>query len=177
MRRASRILIAVVVGGLALAGCGRKEAPPGPPPPRPTSQPAEPSTVSAESYFNAESSRSLLVVRASELALQRTADSRVRQIASRLKTDHSGIAAQLSMAGRRLNLLPSAVLPAADQMQFDMLSSAADFDAAFLRAMNRAVEDCVRSHGNYADKGGSPTLRPVARFAAATCQDELRGLF
>jgi len=177
MPMASRILVVVMIGALALAGCGRKEAPPGPPPPRVTVQPPRPSAVSAATYFNTESSLSLLVVRASELAMQRSANSGTRQIASRLMADHNGIAAQLSMAGRRLNLLPSASLLAPDRIQLDALSSDADFDTAYLRAMKSAVEICGRSHGDYAERGGSPTLRPIARFAATTCQDELRTLF
>ena len=173
---ASRVLVAVVIGTLALSACGRKEVPPPPPPPRVTVQPPEPTPVGAESYFKVESSRSLLVVRASELAVQRSANSETLRLASRLKADHTGIAAQLSMAGRRLNLLPPATLLPVDQMLFDGLARASDFDVAYQRTMKAAAENCARSHASYAENGGSPTLRPVARFAASVCQDELGAL-
>ena len=176
MRTASRFLVAVVIGTLVLSGCGRREAPPAPPSPPVITPPPKPVPVSAEAYFKVESSRSLLVVRASDLAMQRSSNGRVQTIAGRLKADHTGIAAQLSMAGRRLNLLPPASLLASDQMQFDGLSRASEFDGAYLRTMKAAAENCARSHANYADNGGSPTLRPVARFAASVCQDELGAL-
>jgi predicted outer membrane protein len=119
------------------------------------------------------SSRALLVVRASELAAARASRSDTRALASRLKRDHLGIAAQLNMAGRRLNLLPSASMLMHDQLLFDGLSRAGDFDVAYRRTMRSAVENCMLDHATYARVGGSPTLRPVARFAASTCRDEL----
>ena len=173
---AYRVLVAVVIGTLVLSGCGRREAPPAPPAPPIITPPPEPSPVSAEAYFKVESSRSLLVVRASELAMQRSANSATVQLAGRLKADHTGIAAQLSMAGRRLNLLPPATLLPTDQMLFESLSRTAEFDVAYLRTMKAAAENCARSHANYADRGSSPTLRPVAWFAAAVCQDEMEGM-
>ena len=110
--------IAVITLAVLLAGCARKEVPPAPPAPPVIVPPPEPSRQSAEPYVKVESSRSLLIVRASELAVQRSANSRTLQIANRLKTDHTGIGAQLNMAGRRLNLLPPATLLPVDQMQF-----------------------------------------------------------
>jgi putative membrane protein len=158
-----------------ISGCGRKT----PPPPRPAPPVAViPKTApqSAEDYVRLESSRSLLAVRASELAMTRSTNGRALQVASRLKADHTGIASQLSMAGRRLNLLPSATMLMPDQALFDGLSRASDFDSAFLRTMRSLVENCSRAHASYADNGSSPTLRPVARFAASTCSDELGAL-
>ncbi len=174
MPQANRFLVIVAVGALALAGCGRREAPPRPQPPAPAVKLPDAAPVSAADYVKRESSRALLVVRASELAKRRSANGRIHGIADRLMRDHNGIAAQLSMAGRRLNLLPSATLLPADQVQLDGLSRSSDFEDAYLRTMTNAVEDCRNGHASYADKGDSPTLRPVARFAASTCLEELR---
>ena len=165
--------IAVIAFAALLAGCGRKEAPPSPPARPVIAPPPEPSRQSAEPYFKVESSRSLLIVRASELAVQRSANSKTLQIADRLNTDHAGIGAQLNMAGRRLNLLPPATLLPVDQMQFDGLLRATDFDTAYSRTMKAAADSCVRSHASFAERGDSPTLRPVARFAARVCADEM----
>jgi putative membrane protein len=176
MRNTSWFLVVVVIGTLTLSGCGRREAPPVPPTPPVIVPPPKPAPASAGDYFKLESSRSLLVVRASELAMQRSANGQILQIARRLKDDHNGIAAQLNMAGRRLNLLPSASLQTLDQMLLDGLSRASDFDVAYLRTMEATAENCARSHAMYAEKGTSPTLRPVARFAAAVCRDELGAL-
>jgi hypothetical protein len=60
-----------------------------------------------------------------------------------------------------------------DQVLYDGLAKASDFDAAYRRTMRSAVENCISSHGAYSQAGGSPTLRPVARFAASACRDEL----
>ena len=177
MRAVTRFLVTVTVVTVALAGCGRREAPPPAPKPLPpVVRPPVTPAVSAEQYVKFESSRSLLVVRASELAMNRSANGRTLAIAGRLRADHNGIAAQLNMAGRRLNLLPSARLLTPDQMRFDDLSRASDFDSAYLQAMRSVVKDCRDAHSSYAAYGSSPTLRPVARFAASTCDDELRSL-
>jgi predicted outer membrane protein len=157
---------------LLVAGCASREAPaPRPAPPVVVAPPSQP--VSTEDYMKISSSRALLVVRASDLAMTRSSHSGTRQLAARLKRDHTGIAAQLNMAGRRLNLLPSASMLRLDQVMFDGLTRASDFDVAYRRTMRSAVENCISSHAAYAQTGGSPTLRPVARFAAAACRDEL----
>lgn len=175
MRQASVRLAVIAIGGLALASCGRKEAPV-PRPAPPVVVPPKEVAASTEDYFKLESSHALLVVRASEMAMQRSAHGRTQAIASRLKANHAGIAAQLNMAGRRLNLLPPASLLMLDQVLFDGLTRASDFDTAYLRTMKSVVEACVRSNTAYADNGASPTLRPVARFTASTCREELRSL-
>ena len=105
--------------------------------------------------------------------MRRSSRGTTLQLASRLKRDHTGIASQLNLAGRRLNLLPSASLLGLEQVLLDGLSRASDFDLAYRRTMKSTVENCISSHDAYASVGGSPTLRPVARFAASTCRDEL----
>ena len=105
--------------------------------------------------------------------MRRSSNGATLLLSSRLKRDHTGIAAQLNLAGRRLNLLPSASLLMLDQVMLDGLSRASDFDLAYRRTMRSAVENCISAHGAYATVGGSPTLRPVARFAASTCRDEV----
>jgi len=173
MRQSKVFKVAAIGMGMALvASCASREAPaPRPVPPVVVSPPSRP--TGAAEYMNVTSSNALLVVRASELALKRSASSSTLRLASRLRRDHLGIASQLNLAGRRLNLLPSASMLMLDEVMFGGLSRASDFDAAYRRTMKAAVENCISSHGNYAAAGGSPTLRPVARFAASACRDEL----
>lgn len=173
MELTARTKIASVgIMSLLAAGCAREAAPPPrPSPPVIVAPPSRP--MSTEEYMKLSSSSALLVVRASELAMTRSSNGRTLQLASRLKRDHTGIAAQLNMAGRRLNLLPSASMLMLDQVLYDGLTRAGDFDVAYRRTMKSAVENCVSTHGAYAQAGGSPTLRPVARFAASACRDEL----
>ena len=174
MRQKTGLQIAFAgLSGLVIAGCASREAPrPRPSPPVIVAPPSRP--MGAEEYMKVTSSSALLVVRASELAMKRSTHGSTLQLASRLRRDHMGIASQLNMAGRRLNLLPSASMLKLDQVMFDGLSRASDFDTAYKRTMRSAVENCASSHGSYAQVGGSPTLRPVARFAASACRDELR---
>ena len=159
MRQSMVFRVAAVGMGMALVtGCASREAPaPRPAPPVVVVPPTRP-TGTAE-YMNVTSSNALLVVRASELALKRSTRGSTLQLASRLR--------------RRLNILPSASMLMLDRVMFDGLSRATDFDTAYRRTMKAAVENCVSSHGSYAQSGGSPTLRPVARFAASACRDEL----
>ena len=173
MRQSTVFRVAAAGMGMALVtGCASREAPaPRPAPPVVVVPPTRP-TGTAE-YMNVTSSNALLVVRASELALKRSTRGSTLQLASRLRRDHMGIASQLNLAGRRLNILPSASMLMLDRVMFDGLSRATDFDTAYRRTMKAAVENCVSSHGSYAQSGGSPTLRPVARFAASACCDEL----
>src|SRR6476620_11400588 len=99
----------------ALAGCAREErevtstgssewrAPPARGAPR--------QATSAANYVAAAAAIDLFVIRSSELALQHSARAQTRDFATHEITAHKGLASQLSFAGRRLNLLPSATLP------------------------------------------------------------------
>jgi len=166
-------LALVGLAGILIGGCATREARPPSPRPYPPVIAAPPSRpVSTEEYMKLSSSNALLVVRASELAMRHSTRGSTLQIASRLKRDHTGIAGQLNLAGRRLNLLPPASMLMLDQVLFDGLSRASDFDVAYSRTMRSAVKNCLASHSAYSATGGSPTLRPVARFAASVCRDE-----
>ncbi len=179
MRSASRSLIILGLGTLVLAGCGRREASPAPPTPRPTPSPVEAAPLSPGNYVATASSIDLLVMQTSRLAQTRSQNPRVRSIADALLADHGGVSAQLSFAGRRLNLLPSATMMPRHQAMFDELRAAPDFDSAFKRIMIAAHNQGVRVHGDFARAGDSPTLRPVAEIAFPAMRrhlDQLRGL-
>lgn len=175
---ASRLLVGLGFAALLVSGCGRREAPPAPPPPPPPVR-VEPLPLSSADYVATASSIDLLVVRAAELATTRASSARLRDFAARLRTDHVGVAAQLSFAGRRLNLLPTATLQARHQAMLDEVAAAGDFEPAWKRVMIAAHEQGVRIHGDFARAGTSPTLRPVAEVAFPAMRrhlDELRGL-
>jgi len=178
MRSASRFLIVFGLGTMLLAGCARKEAPP----PRPA--PVTPSRVevlplSPADYVATASSIDLFVIEGSRLAQSRATNARLRNLAETLLADHGGVSAQLSFAGRRLNLLPSATMQSRHQAMLDELRTAVDFDAAWKRLMIAAHDQGVRVHGDFARAGTSPTLRPVAEVAFPAMRrhlDALRGL-
>lgn len=179
MRAASRLLVAVAVGTLMLGGCARREAPPPAPPAPPAPTRVEVLPLSPADYVATASSIDLFVIEASRLAQGRSGSVRLRSLADRLLADHGGTSSQLSFAGRRLNLLPSATLSPRHRAMLDELRAAPDFDASWKRLMIAVHEQGVRVHGDFARAGDSPTLRPVAEIAFPAMRrhlDELRGL-
>ena len=118
-------------------------------------------------------------MRASELAQQRSANPRLQSIANTLLAEHKGLASQLSFAGRRLNLLPGAAMLPQHEAMYDELSASGNFDQTYIR-QQRAIHGAALSlHADYARRGSSPTLRPVAANAAAVERNHLallRGL-
>src|SRR5205085_7842482 len=87
---------------------------------------------------------------------------------------HKGTSAQLSLAGRRLNLLPSATLDAKRQAMFDALNAAPDFDSLYRQQQLAVHQEALTLHRNYAARGTSPTLRPVAAAMVPVIERHLR---
>ncbi|HKC04007.1 MAG TPA: DUF4142 domain-containing protein [Sphingomicrobium sp.] len=172
MRRAP-----VVVVAIALAGCATRQPGPTASEPGGTYAPRSlPGSVSPATYVTQAASIDLLVVRSSELAQLRSADPRLRNAANTLMADHKGLASQLSFAGRRLNLLPGATLLPQHQAMYDELAASGNFDQTFIR-QQRAIHGAALSlHADYARRGSSPTLRPVAANAAAVERGDLEML-
>lgn len=165
--------LAALVGLTLLTGCATKPSAPDPRPrPRPpvTVGPSAPALSPAD-YFAISASRSLLMVRASELAAAR--EPSLAADAARIEAQHRGVAAQLNLAGRRLNLLPSAELLPTDRQQLEALERSGNVTQAWGRIVGTALANCDRHESAYAERGSSPTLRPVARFTLGVCRDEL----
>ena len=170
-----QVRIGVAFAALALAGCATKQPAPEPRPPL-TERPAE-RPLPAAAYVARAASIDLYEVRAGELALQRSGSEGNRNYARRMIEEHRGLAAQLSMAGRRVNLLPANTLQPEQQGWLDQLAattSAAHFDATYRRQQMVAHEASYRMHYAFAFGGDSPTLRLVARSAARIEQEHGR---
>jgi len=88
--------------------------------------------------------------------------------------DHRGTSGQLSLEGRRLNLLPSATLAAGEQAMLDALQASSQFDADYVRDQRALHQRLVSIDSAYAANGSSPTLRPVASAALPIEQRHLR---
>jgi len=167
-------LIALGVLALAAASC----APTGQvaPPPSSVRVPAAPMAgiaLGAARYMELVASSALFAVRASELAQERSQDGRIRALAGTIASEQGGVGSQLSYAGRRLDLLPSATLTAEDQAKLDALAASQDFDSSWLRSQESTMARCSALHRDFARSGSSPTLRPVAEMAAPVCQRHL----
>lgn len=168
----------VATAALAIAGCasGSREPPRAP---RSTGPIVREAPVSAATYVAQAASIDLFVVRSAELAQSRASDGRVRAFASQMLAAHQGLAAQLSFAGRRLDLLPSATLLPQHQLMLDELRASSNFDGTYRRQQLAVHGTSLRLHQEYSVRGGSATLRPVASNAAAVERvhlDMLRGL-
>jgi putative membrane protein len=166
---------AAVAVTFILASC----APKGPVPPAPPTLPApvvQPVVLDPQSYMALSASNALFAVRASGLAEERGSSAALREFASQVAKDQTAIGAQLNFAGRRINLLPSSRLQPRYQAALDQLATATDFDTAYTRQIAVALRDCVQWHRSFEQNGTSPTLRPVARFAASVCEANLERL-
>ena len=117
---------------------------------------------SPANYVARAGSYDQLVVRASELVAQSGGDPATLRLAAMLAEDHRGLAAQLSFAGRRLDLLPSATLVSPHDGWFSSFETAADRPTAFRQLMRRVHQNSYAMHAAMARSGSSPTLRAVA---------------
>jgi predicted outer membrane protein len=141
--------------------------------------PAPAQVMSPRTFIATSASFDLFVIRAAELATVRARDPRVRAQASAELADHRGLSAQLSFAGRGLNLLPPRAMGTSDAQRLAEMEASSDFDAVYKKRMVAAHQYHLAVSRDVARRGTSPTLRPVARNAAAVLArhlDQLRAL-
>ena len=123
---------------------------------------AAPLPHSAAADVAAAASIDYYEIQSAELALQRARDPANRAFAEKALRAHRGTSAQLSMAGRRLNLLPTASLSPQHQAMLDALETTPNFDHLYRAQQATLLRQGISLHGNFARAGKSPTLRPVA---------------
>nr|WP_279614781.1 DUF4142 domain-containing protein [Sphingomicrobium astaxanthinifaciens] len=117
-------------------------------------------------FVDVAASAALYAVEAAKLAERRARNPRLRSLAKLQKDGGFGIGGQLSWAGRRVNALPDNVLTPEHQRMLDALKRARNFDALYLAQQQQLVPTMRAFHEDYAVRGGSATLRPVAQFSA-----------
>src|SRR4029453_13144787 len=112
-----------------LAGCAPKRPAPPPPAPPPPVTPVPPATaLDPESYMAFTASSALFAIRASNFAEGRGSTNKIKKFASQAVVDQMGIGAQLNLAGRYINLLPSSRLLPEHEAMLGALATASDFD-------------------------------------------------
>ena len=162
-----------IAAALTAASCAT-EPPRRPAPPAPVIlTPAPEPVMSARAYVSASASFDLFVIRAAQIAAVRARDPGVRAQARAELADHRGLSAQLSFAGRRLDLLPPAAMGMGDARDFALLEASTDFDAAYKKQLIAKHYHQLRISRDVAARSSSPTLRPVARNAAAVIAGHL----
>ena len=164
-----------VTAAILLAGCAPKRPAP-PPPPAPVTPIPPARALDPKSYMAFAASSALFAVRASNLAEARGSTNKLKTFASQVVMDQTGIGAQLNFAGRYIDLLPSSQLLPEHQAMLDALATAADFDATYKAQLARVLRRASAAHRAFEASGSSPTLRPVARFAAPACEKNLAAL-
>lgn len=171
-----RLAVSALLIVLVVAGCAKREpaAIPRPAPARPT-VPLAPALATAV-YLAMAGSTDLFEIRSAELATARASNPRLREFARKMIADHHGTSAQLSFAGRRLNLLPSATLHSHHQGMINELLATPDFDRTYLRQQLEVHQAALEMHSAYAAAGTSPTLRPVAAQAVPIVRGHLQQL-
>jgi predicted outer membrane protein len=163
-----------VVTAALIAGCAPKRPAP-PAPPSPVAPVAPAVALDPESYMAFTASSALFGVQSSRMAEARGSP-KVKNFASKVVMDQTGIGAQLSFAGRYIDLLPSSRLLPEHQAMLDRLATAADFDGTYKGQLARVLREAAAAHRAFEASGDSPTLRPVARFAAPVCEKNLAAL-
>ena len=169
--------IATVSVVLLLTACAREVQPvppPSVPPIQPRTGPLSGAGISDADFVSENGSIDLFVIRSSQLALQRSSSARIHDFAQTMIEDHKGLGAQLSLEGRRLNLLPSATLRPSEQSMFDSLASSSRFDAEYVRDQRIVHQRIIALDSAYVSNGRSPTLEPVAAAALPIEQRHLR---
>ena len=170
-------LAAVVVPALAISACGGAGG--GAQVQSASVTPAviaSPVMISAAAYVAAASSIDLFEMQSAQLALQRAQDPANRSLAQKLLAAHEGTSAQLSFAGRRLNLLPSASLDADHLAMLNALQATGDFDHTYRAQQAIVLQEGLKLHAGYARSGDSPTLRPIAANAESVMRANLQAL-
>jgi putative membrane protein len=116
------------------------------------------------------------VIKASQLIASREGDSGLGNFARQFAAEQEGVGAQLSFAGRRLNLLPSANLSPTHQAMFEALSASQNPSSTYIAQLRTLLRQTATFHRQYERYGTSPTLRPVASMAAPVFERELSQL-
>lgn len=175
MRRYNGLIMVAALAVPALAGCASEAPRRAAPAPRAPvvirGIPVPPAT-----YVATAASIDLYVIKASQIALTRARDGGLRDFARAEIGAHEGLGSQLSFAGRRLNLLPSAELQPEHQRMVETLEFTGDFDATYRRQQIQVHEAALKLHSDFAASGGSATLRPVARNAVPIIRAHLTRL-
>jgi putative membrane protein len=175
MKAMRRTMIGAAALAALLAGCATRE-PAQVEPPRPSRPAPVAEALSPERYMAVAGSSALLSLRSAELAQQRARNPALRAFAVKSIVDQRGIGAQLSFAGRRVNLLPGAMLLPAHQALYDELAASADVDATYRRQQRDVLTEAYAVHRSFARRGTSATLRPVAQMAEPVLQRALEAL-
>jgi putative membrane protein len=167
---------AILLGGAALlAAC--QTNPPAPPAPPPVAvDPNNP--LFAPGFLAQAASANQFEIDSSQLALQASQNTAVRNYANLLISDHTRLGAQVTAAAQSagLTMPPPGLLPA-QQAVLDQLRAAGsgpNFDMAYRQAQIDAHNQAITLMQNYSASGDVPALRGAAAGAIPMMQMHLQ---
>jgi putative membrane protein len=167
---------AILLGGAALlAAC--QTNPPAPPAPPPVAvDPNNP--LFAPGFLAQAASANQFEIDSSQLALQASQNTAVRNYANLLISDHTRLGAQVTAAAQSagLTMPPPGLLPA-QQAVLDQLRAAGsgpNFDMAYRQAQIDAHNQAITLMQNYSASGDVPALRSAAAGAIPMMQMHLQ---
>lgn len=117
-------------------------------------------------------------IQAADIALERSQNARVKELAQLIKTDHTAAAAALKTAAAQA--APDTALPTElDQRRKGLIdnlrsASAANFDKTYVDQQVAAHEEAVTLHRGFSDKTDAPALAEHARMVLPKIEAHLQ---
>ncbi|MBA3667784.1 MAG: DUF4142 domain-containing protein [Sphingomonas sp.] len=114
-------------------------------------------------------------IRSGQLALQRSTNPAVRNLASLVIADHMRTSRMIAAAAKSVGIVPPppSLLPP-HQAMLDRLRSSLTFDQDFEWRQRDALQQALKLHQNYASSGDNRKLRSVAAKAVPIIQMHLQ---
>lgn len=180
-----RILLYAAVSILALAGCDREQSPPAVdavqdaaavPVGQVSAQTMGSNMVSA--YVPGAAVGDMYEIQAADIALERSTNTRVKELAQMIKTDHT--AASNALKALVPTAAPDTAVPTElDQRRqglIDNLRSAspADFDRVYLNQQVAAHQEALTLHRGFSDNSDAPDLARHATSVVPKIEAHLR---
>ena len=166
-----RLLMASVAAASILTGCAQNAAS------GPAVSAVDPgSPNAAPNYLATAGSSDQFEIQSSQLALQRSANPALRQMAQMLITDHTNSTNQLMAAAQSAGIQPPppTLLPQhAAMLQQLQAAPAPSFDAAYRDIQIQAHQEALVVHQGYASAGDVPALRTTAAGIVPVVQNHL----
>jgi putative membrane protein len=174
--------LALVPAALAATADAQQASPravPGGPPataPAPSTAMAPADATRASSFVPLAASANLFEIQSSQLALQRSQATPIKDFASRMVADHNLAAAKMKQALSDAKISsPPETLNAKDQAVLDNLKIAkgAAFNKAYIEAQYNAHVEAVNLFRAYVKNGDNPRLKALATDLLPTLQGHL----
>lgn len=186
MKRSLTLVLTAGAASLALAACNNAEENPGQTEPVNAAQDAMGAAVGAgaamlgaqtvEGYVSNAAEGDMYEIQAADIALERTQNAQVRELAQMIKTDHTAASQRLRAAAQGAGQTLPSELDERRQGMLDNLraASAADFDEVYVDQQVAAHNEALRLHRGFADNTDHPELAAHARSVVESIERHLR---